>query len=102
MIHSLKMPILMGTVMGLMMLGMLHGLVTGESGVAAAGVLVFIGAHVLAIAVVAALAVFGASRFERVRAGLARLHRPSAKHIAAMMATAAVIVALAHLIHGAP
>lgn len=88
-------PLIMGALMGVLMLGMLHGpIMAGEfrSGAAAAA---FIGAH-LAVLLAASAALF----FPGMRRFVAR-HRPAPLHVATMGAGAIGSVALVHLVaHG--
>ncbi|MEL6958904.1 MAG: hypothetical protein AAGL89_08150 [Pseudomonadota bacterium] len=98
---KMKMPLLMGSVMGLMMLWMLHGVLTGQSEVSGPAALVFIGAHVVAVAVLILGGVFATRLSPGLQARLKRMHRPSLRHVSVMLASAAVSAALAHLvIHG--
>ena len=95
------MPIAMGGLMGPMMLWMLHGMLTGDgpSGVA---LVIFVGVHVLVVAVLLAAAVFAARLSPGLRARLGRLHRPSPRHIGLMLGSATLAALIVHFgIHGA-
>lgn len=99
--HTL-MALTMGALMGLMMLWMLHGAVTGETQRSLAGAAVFVGAHVLVLAVLLALPAFAARRAPWLHARLSRLHRPSLRHVSLMLGAAGTSALIVHLIHGAP
>ena len=94
------MPVLMGAGMGLMMLWMLHGVLVDGNWVSGWALAVFIGAHVVVAALALATALFAARLSPGMRARLARLHRPSWRHVGVMLASAAATAGLVHLIHG--
>lgn len=94
-------PAAMGAMMGLMMLWMLHGYLTGDSTMGALALLGFIGAHLIIIAAVSALGFWAAHRSPFWHSRLAHLHRPTAQHILVMLGGAALAVIVTHLIlHG--
>ena len=75
-VFAKPMPIIMGALMGLMMMWMLHGAMTGDAGITGWALIAFLGAH-LAIALIIAVAVVFAARFSpRSHAWINRLHRP--------------------------
>lgn len=94
-------PVLMGSAMGLMMLWMLHGALTGEGAMGAGALVVFVGAHVVIAAVAILAVVFAARLSERANGWLNRLHRPSLRHVGLMLGSAALSAGAVHLIaHG--
>lgn len=93
-------PLIMGLLMGPMMLWMLHGVLTG-GGVSTVAALVFVGMHVVAVLVALGTAFWAARLSPRMRAWLTRVHRPSARHAAVMLGSAAVAALLTHsIVHG--
>lgn len=96
--RHLAVPGLMGVAMGVMTLWMLHGVLTGE-GVGPG--LAFFFAHA---AVIAAAGLLAAAGLHRKVPALARMlqHRPSARHMGAMVCAAFVTALTLHLIHGGP
>ena len=94
-------PLLIGALMGLMMLGMAHMVLTGQSGLAGWALAGFVGAH-LALALLAIVGTTFAARLSpAVRRRLDRLHLPSADHIGKMLLAAGVTAAMIHLfVHG--
>ncbi|MCF2869659.1 hypothetical protein L0664_01150 [Octadecabacter sp. G9-8] len=89
-------PVIMGGLMGLMMMWMLHGAVTGD-GMAAGALIAFVGAH-LALVVIAGAVIWAGTRFSpRVVRVLSRLHRPSRSHVMVMLASAIVVAGVVHL-----
>lgn len=95
------MPILMGSAMGLMMMWMLHGALTGEGTVGGGALIAFVGVHVLLAAVIIGGALFAARRSPRARVWINRLHRPSLRHMGLMLASAVVVASSVHLVaHG--
>lgn len=93
-------PIIMGGLMGVMMLWMLHGALTG-GGVTGWALVAFVGAHVALVLVALAATVFAARLSPRVRDLMARVHRPSWRHVGAMSGSAAVVTAAIHVgLHG--
>lgn len=94
-------PIIMGALMGLMMLWMMHGALTGQSDLGLGALVVFVVAHVAIVLVLIGLAMFGARLSPKLRAWTGRLHRPSYAHLIVMLAGAVVAVGAAHLLlHG--
>lgn len=94
-------PFAMGLAMGAMMLWMVHGQMVSQSQLSKWTIVLFVGAHLVVIAIAAVLAIFAARLSPRTASILNRLHRPSLAHVTWMIAGAAVTVALAHLvIHG--
>lgn len=92
------MPIAMGAMMGLMILWMMHGQMTGQGAPVAWG---FVLAHVAVIAVVLGGVAMGLHRrFPRL-AGVLR-HRPSGRHVALMLGSAVATAFVIHLLHGGP
>ncbi|MEJ6640689.1 MAG: hypothetical protein QNL58_10210 [Octadecabacter sp.] len=97
--HSTK-PVIMGSVMGPMMMWMLHGAMTGN-GVTGWALVAFLGAHVALIAVVMSGVVFAARLSPRAKTFIDRLHRPSLHHVAIMSVSALAISGAVHLVaHG--
>ena len=93
-------PILIGAGMGPIMLWMMHDtLVSGATPLAA---LAFVGAHVAIAALLVAAVLLGPAISPRWRARIARLHRPSAGHLALMLSSAAATAGFVHMIHGGP
>lgn len=94
-------PMVMGTLMGLMMLGMVHLMLTGESNLAGAALAMFVGAHVVIVAAVLLLGLVAARLSPGAQRLLARVHKPKPRHAAQMVASAVGVAALIHLIvHG--
>lgn len=92
------MPAGMGLLMGAMALYMLHGLQTGAG--AAPGWLFVLG-HMAVFAVgLGAVALGLHLRFAMLGRVLA--HRPSARHIAVMFASASITASVIDLVHGGP
>lgn len=89
-------PMVMGGLMGVMMLWMLHGAVTGD-GVGLWAAALFVAAHVVLVALILGAAVFAARLSPAARRVLARVHRPSLSHMGTMVGTAVLIVAVVHL-----
>jgi hypothetical protein len=100
-VFAKPMPIIMGALMGLMMMWMLHGALTGDAGVTGWALIAFLGAH-LAIALIIGAAVVFAARFSpRSHAWINRLHRPSLHHVGAMLGSAIFVAGALHLgFHG--
>ena len=90
-------PLAMGVAMGLMMLWMVHGIVTGNSALAGPASVLFVLAHLAVPLLILGLGVFAARMSPRLYARLPRLRRPSLPHIATMFAGAAGGAALAHV-----
>lgn len=96
----MRKPVIMGGLMGVMMMGMLHGALTG-GGMAAGALVVFVAAHVVIVFVVALAVWLGVRMSPRVQQILARVHRPSLRHVGAMFGSAVVIAGAVHLVvHG--
>lgn len=93
----MKKPIVMGAVMGAMMMWMLHGLLMGETAMGAVAVMVFVGSHVLLVALALGAALFASRMSPRTRAWIDRLHRPSLHHVAVMLGSAAILAGLVHV-----
>jgi hypothetical protein len=95
------MPIIMGALMGLMMMWMLHGAMTGDSVITGWALIAFVAAHG-AIVLVVLFAVVFATRFSpRTHAWINRLHRPSLRHVRAMFGSAIFVAGALHLgVHG--
>lgn len=94
-------PLIMGGLMGLMMMWMLHGALTGEGTMGGGALVVFIAAHIVLGALILLAAVFASRLSPRTKALAERLHRPSLRHIAAMLASALFTGAIVHLLaHG--
>lgn len=93
-------PAMMGALMGLMMVWTLHGALTG-GGVSGWALAAFVTAHVAVAAVLVGAAVFASRLSPRLRAWIARLHRPSFRHAGAMLGCAACTFGTLHLFaHG--
>ncbi|WP_299703987.1 hypothetical protein [uncultured Tateyamaria sp.] len=91
-------PTCLGLVMGAMMLFMLHRQIMSPEPLDLTALLVFVGAHAVAALVLLA-APFIAS--PRLRAWLARVHRPSRQHATLMLGGAALGGAMLHVfLHG--
>ena len=94
-------PALMGAVMGLMMLRLVHGALTGQSAMAAPALIGFILLHVVVLGALAALMIWAARYAPALRHRLDRLHRPSLRHLTQMLTGALAAVLAAHLfLHG--
>ena len=94
-------PIVMGGLMGIMMLWMLHGQMTSTSALAGWALVAFIGVHVALIAAAIGAGLFAARLSPKMRAMLARMHRPSFHHIALMLIGMIASAGLVHLyMHG--
>ena len=94
-------PILMGGAMGLMMLGMLHLMLTGNSDLGGIALALFIGAHLVIVGVLLGLGLFAARMSPKLRARLAQIHRPGMRQVMIMALSAGAVALLMHLIlHG--
>jgi len=94
-------PIAMGFVMGPMMLWILHDTLMGNKGDATWAAAGFVLAHVLIFGVALFGAMFVSRLSPRLGEFLARQHRPSLGHVAAMLNSAGVSALIVHLlIHG--
>ena len=91
----------MGGMMGLMMLGMVHLMMTGAQSKGLLALAAFAGAHVAVIAILAGLGVFAAKLSPRLSRAMAKIHRPNMRHVATMLAGACAAAFISHLfIHG--
>lgn len=94
-------PVLVGSLMGLMMLRMLHGVMTDSSDLAGPVLWAFLLAHVATFALLGALLIWSARYAPKVRVYLDRMHRPSARHVLLMTTSAVGAAFVAHLfVHG--
>jgi len=94
-------PMIMGGLMGLMMMWMLHGALTGDGAIGAGALIAFVAAHAVVAAVAIGMAVFAARLSPRIRQFIDRLHRPSVSHVTAMLTSAAVVALVLHFgVHG--
>ena len=94
-------PMAMGAGMGLMMLWMVHGMMTGDANLGGWALVGFIGVHLVLVVVVGAAGYFASRLSPRARVVVARLHRPNLRHLAVMVAGAFGAVIVAHLsLHG--
>ena len=94
-------PIVMGGLMGLMMMWMLHGALTGDGALGAGALIAFVAAHVVLVAIAIGVAVFAARLSPRAKARIDRLHRPSLRHVTVMLAAALIVSGVVHLVvHG--
>ena len=90
-----------GSAMGLMMLAMVHGVLTGTSQLAGAALLAFVLAHVALVGVGAGLALWATRFAPGLQRRMQRMHRPSWRHLGHMLGAAFTAALLAHLfIHG--
>ena len=93
-------PLVAGMLMGLMMLWMAHGAMTGSE-VSGIALVAFVGAHLLVALIAVGAIVFAARLTPNFRARLARLHRPNLNHFTQMLAGAVIAAGTVHLIvHG--
>ena len=94
------MPMTTGALMGPMMLWMLHSALTGND-MSAMTLMVFIGAHLLFVAVLFVAFFFATRLAPKRQLQLNRLHRPSVRHVGLMLGSATTVAAAVHLaIHG--
>lgn len=94
-------PVVMGGVMGLMMMWMLHGALTGDGVLGDGALALFILAHLAVAGVLIGAGVFAARLSPRMRGWQARLHRPSVRHVAVMLGSAVTTAGIVHLtVHG--
>lgn len=91
-------PLTMGAAMGLIMLWMIHGIVTGDKELAGPALVVFVLAHIALPLLILGLGLFAARMSPRFYARLPRLRRRSLPHIATMSAGAAGGATLAHVV----
>lgn len=89
-------PAVMGGAMGLMMMWMLHGFLTGD-GMRGWALVAFVAAHVVVVALAIAAALFAARLSPRAQALLARVHRPSLGHVSVMLGAAFAVGLGIHL-----
>ncbi len=93
-------PIGMGIIMGLMMLWMLHGQLTGQD-VSLVALTAFVAAHGVILLIIIGAGVFAARLSPGIRQKLDRLHRPSSRHMGKMLGSATTTALTIHLIlHG--
>lgn len=93
-------PLVMGLLMGPMLVWMLHGQLTNDTSSGAALVL-FVGVHLLLLAVVTALALFATRLSPRLQSLSSRLHRPSLAHLSMMLTGVLLSASALHFaIHG--
>ena len=94
-------PMIMGGLMGLMMMWMLHGALTGGGTPGASALVAFVAAHVGLAAIAFGAVLFAARLSPRTKALTDRLPRPSFRHVGLMLAAALIVTATVHLvIHG--
>ncbi len=93
-------PMAMGAAMGAMMLWMLHGVLTGTNDLSAKAAIVFVLGHTVALSAIVLLGLWSTRFSAKWQMRLQRLHRPSLRHVGAMVAgalgTAAVIHGVLH------
>ncbi|AGI69244.1 putative membrane protein [Octadecabacter antarcticus 307] len=100
-VFAKPMPIIMGALMGLMMMWMLQGALTGESGVTGWALIAFAAAHVAIIVVVLFAVIFAARLSPRSHAWINRLHRTPLHHVSALLGSAVFVAGALHLgVHG--
>lgn len=93
-------PAITGGLMGLMMMWMLNGALTGD-GMAAGALIAFVAAHVVIVLVVIGAVWAGTRLSPRLQRMTARLHRPSITHFAVMLMSAGVVAGTLHIVaHG--
>ena len=91
----------MGVAMGLMMIWMLHGALTGTQTKSAAALVIFVAAHAGVALALAGSALWAARFAPRLHARLKRMHRPSKRHLATMLLAALATMGITHLVlHG--
>ena len=94
-------PLAMGALMGLMMLWMLHGQLTGDSSLSGTALAAFVGVHAALAAALIAGALFATRLSPRAQTWLDRLHRPSLRHLRLMLMGATLSAGAVHIwIHG--
>ena len=94
-------PLVMGALMGLMMLWMVHGQLTGETSLSGIALITFIGGHILFAAVIIGAWLFATRLSPAARKWLGQLHRPSPRHLGAMLLGASLSAGAVHIwIHG--
>lgn len=89
-------PLIMGGMMGLMMLAMVHMMLTSDSALGGMALIAFVGAHVAVVLGIAVLAWWAARFSPSLQVKLAKLHRPDAAHVAAMLLAAVFTAASVH------
>ena len=87
----------MGALMGVMMLWMLHGAISGGNTVGAMALIGFIGAHVALLLIALGAGVFAARMSPRLQGWIDQMHKPSLPHVGAMFGTAVVFIGVVHL-----
>lgn len=94
-------PYAMGGAMGLMMLGMVHMTVTGQSELGVWAAIGFVLAHVAAVLVIVVVPLAAARHIPRLARYIEQMHRPSWAHLRQMLIGAGLAVALTHVtLHG--
>jgi len=94
-------PMILGGLMGLMMMGMLHLMLTGETTLGGAALGMFVLVHLALIAALVGASIFAARLSAPLRAKMARLHRPDLRHVPSMVVSAVLGAIFMHLfIHG--
>lgn len=89
----------MGGLMGLMMIWMIHGWMTGDSGLVGWALLGFIGMHVAIVVVALTLGAWVARMSPRLQRIFS--HRPSMHHVSLMIAGMLTSGAIVHVaVHG--
>lgn len=90
-------PAIMGALMGVMMLWMLHGVVTDDTTMGTGAVMIFVGAHVLLVAIALCAALFATRMSPPTRAWVARLRRPSLRHVSVMLGSGVILISVVHV-----
>ena len=94
-------PFAMGAAMAPMMLWMLHGQLTGSNTMSGPALVIFVGAHLLIVAILVGATFLTARLSPRLRPLLARMHRPSLQHFLRMLGGAALTAGAIHIaFHG--
>lgn len=94
-------PALMGSLMGLMMLAMVHLMMTSESNLAGTALVAFVGAHLALVLGLVAISWWAIRFSPALRARISKLHRPDTAHITVMLIAALLAAGLSHLaLHG--
>jgi uncharacterized PurR-regulated membrane protein YhhQ (DUF165 family) len=93
-------PVAVGGLMGVMLYLMFSNMVDGASEEVARAIVLFAFLHLLVIAVLIGLAIFGITRFAKAQAVLSKMHRPSWRHAAFLIGSAVSAAGLVHLIFG--
>ncbi|MDX8347880.1 hypothetical protein SLH49_07770 [Cognatiyoonia sp. IB215446] len=94
-------PLLMGASMGLMMLWMVHGQLTGETSLSGIALVTFVGAHILFAATIIGAGLVVTRLSPAARQWLRNLRRPSLRHLGIMLLGATLSAGAVHIwIHG--